>query len=152
VDADGVTGPEAGRAGDAAALPAADRLDEIRGLGRAHPDRAAARARQGPREEGPRQTYAKRIAVLAACAAANTDTFLGERFGRPPTHLDAKLGQHLAQLGSARRQRLSRAGALPGYSTAAACAPSSGLSRSVAAAASADTIRSAPPPRPYLVS
>jgi transposase len=26
-DADGVTGPEAGRAGDAAALPAADRLD-----------------------------------------------------------------------------------------------------------------------------
>ena len=34
VDADGVTGPEAGRAGDAAALPAADRLDEIPGLGR----------------------------------------------------------------------------------------------------------------------
>jgi aminoglycoside phosphotransferase (APT) family kinase protein len=43
-------------------------------------------------------------------------------------------------------------GALPGYSTAAACALSSGLSRSVAAAASADTIRSVPPPRPYLVS
>ena len=34
VDADGVTGPEAGRAGDAAVLPAADRLDEIPGLGR----------------------------------------------------------------------------------------------------------------------
>ena len=34
VDADGVTGPEAGRAGGAAALPAADRLDEIPGLGR----------------------------------------------------------------------------------------------------------------------
>jgi len=34
VDAGGVTGPEAGRAGDAAALPAADRLDEIPGLGR----------------------------------------------------------------------------------------------------------------------
>src|SRR5690348_12049483 len=33
-DADGVTGPEAGRAGDAAALPATDRLDEIPGLGR----------------------------------------------------------------------------------------------------------------------
>jgi hypothetical protein len=32
VDADGVTGPEAGRAGDAAALPAAERLDEIPGL------------------------------------------------------------------------------------------------------------------------
>ena len=34
VDAGGVTGPEAGRAHDAAALPAADRLDEIPGLGR----------------------------------------------------------------------------------------------------------------------
>ena len=34
VDADGVTGPAAGRAGDAAVLPAADRLDEIPGLGR----------------------------------------------------------------------------------------------------------------------
>src|SRR4029077_14552205 len=34
VDSDGVTGPEAGRAGDAAVLPAADRLDEIPGLGR----------------------------------------------------------------------------------------------------------------------
>jgi len=29
VDSDGVTGPEAGRAADAAVLPAADRLDEI---------------------------------------------------------------------------------------------------------------------------
>src|SRR5438067_2416415 len=34
VDADGVTGLEAGRAADAAALPAAERLDEIPGLGR----------------------------------------------------------------------------------------------------------------------
>jgi transposase len=34
LDSDGVTGPEAGRACDAAALPAADRLDEIPGLGR----------------------------------------------------------------------------------------------------------------------
>ncbi|MGA8458716.1 MAG: transposase [Streptosporangiaceae bacterium] len=34
VDADGVTGPATGRARDAAALPAADRLDEIPGLGR----------------------------------------------------------------------------------------------------------------------
>jgi transposase len=32
--ADGVTGPEAGRAGGAAVLPAAERLDEIPGLGR----------------------------------------------------------------------------------------------------------------------
>ena len=41
---------------------------------------------------------------------------------------------------------------LPGYLTATVCALSSGLSRSVAAAASVDTIRSVPPPRPYLVS
>ena len=34
VDSDGVTGSEAGRAGGAAVLPAADRQDEIPGLGR----------------------------------------------------------------------------------------------------------------------
>jgi hypothetical protein len=34
VDCDGVTGPGAGRTADAAALPAAERLDEIPGLGR----------------------------------------------------------------------------------------------------------------------
>ena len=110
VDADGVTGPEAGRAGGAAALPAADRLDEIPGLGR---EAAAAliaeigldmsrfptpealvswagltpTARQsgpvkGRGKKGHGNTYAKRIAVLAAYAAANTDTFLGERFRR----------------------------------------------------------------------
>jgi transposase len=110
VDSDGVTGPEAGRAGDAAVLPAADRLDEIPGLGR---EAAAAliaeigldmsrfpspqalvswagltpTARQsGPRKgrgkKGRGNTYAKQIAVLAAYAAANTDTFLGERFRR----------------------------------------------------------------------
>ncbi len=44
-------------------------------------------ARQsGPRKsrgkKGHGNTYAKRIAVLAAYAAANTDTFLGERFRR----------------------------------------------------------------------
>jgi len=53
VDSDGVTGPDAGREQDAAVLPAAGRLDEIPGLGRE-----------------------------AAYAAANTDTFLGERFRR----------------------------------------------------------------------
>jgi Transposase IS116/IS110/IS902 family len=110
VDSDGVTGPEAGRAGDAAVLPAAERLDEIPGLGR---EAAAAliaeigldmsrfpspqalvswagltpTARQsGPRKgrgkKGRGNTYAKQIAVLAAYAAANTDTFLGERFRR----------------------------------------------------------------------
>jgi transposase len=107
---DGVTGPEAGRAAAAAALPAAERLDEIPGLGR---EAAAAliaeigldmsrfptpealvswagltpTARQsgpvtGRGKKGRGNTYAKRIAVLAAYAAANTDTFLGERFRR----------------------------------------------------------------------
>jgi hypothetical protein len=33
-------------------------------------------------KKGHGNTYAKRIAVLAAYAAANTDTFLGERFRR----------------------------------------------------------------------
>ena len=51
-------------------------------LGRAHPRRAAVRAPQGPGKKGHGNTYAKRIAVLAAYAAANTDTFLGERFRR----------------------------------------------------------------------
>ena len=110
VDADGVTGPEAGRAGDAAALPAAERLDEIPGLGREAaaaliaeigldmsrfptPEALVSWAGLTPtaRQSGPRKgrgkkghgnTYAKRIAVLAAYAAANTDTFLGERFRR----------------------------------------------------------------------
>ena len=110
VDADGVTGPEAGRARMPPRCPAAERLDEIPGLGR---EAAAAliaeigldmsrfptpqalvswagltpTARQsGPRKgrgkKGHGNTYAKRIAVLAAYAAANTDTFLGERFRR----------------------------------------------------------------------
>ena len=109
VDAGGVTGPEAGRADNAAALPAADRLDEIPGLGREAaaaliaeigldmsrsrprrrwcpgPGSPRPRGSPGPAraaEEGHGNTYAKRIAVLAACAAANTDTFLGERFRR----------------------------------------------------------------------
>jgi len=110
VDADGVTGPQAGQARDAAALPAADRLDEIPGLGREAaaaliaeigldmsrfptPEALVSWAGLTPtaRQSGPRKgrgkkghgnTYAKRIAVLAAYAAANTDTFLGERFRR----------------------------------------------------------------------
>jgi transposase len=109
-DADGVTGPEAGRASDAAALPAADRLDEIPGLGKEAaaaliaeigldmsrfptPDALVSQSGLTPtaRQSGPRKsrgkkghgnTYAKRIVVLAAYAAANTGTFLGERFRR----------------------------------------------------------------------
>jgi hypothetical protein len=38
--------------------------------------------RKGRGKKGHGNTYAKRIAVLAAYAAANTDTFLGERFRR----------------------------------------------------------------------
>ena len=110
MDAGGVTGPQAGRAADAAALPAAERLDEIPGLGREAamaliaeigldmsrfptPEALVSWAGLTPtaRQSGPRKgrgkkghgnTYAKRIAVLAAYAAANTDTFLGERFRR----------------------------------------------------------------------
>jgi transposase len=110
VDGDGVTGPQAGRAGGAAALPAADRLDEIPGLGREAaialiagigldmsrfptPQALVSWAGLTPaaRQSGPRKgrgkkgrgsTYAKQIAVLAAYAAANTGTFLGERFRR----------------------------------------------------------------------
>jgi len=110
VDSDGVTGPEAGRADDAAALPAAERLDEIPGLGREAaaaliaesgldmsrfptpealvswagltPTAHQSGPRKGRGKKGHGNTYAKRIAVLAAYAAANTDTFLGERFRR----------------------------------------------------------------------
>jgi transposase len=110
IDAGGATGPQAGQDQDAAALPAADRLDEIPGMGRQAaaaliaeigldmsrfptPDALVSWAGLTPtaRQSGPRKgrgkkghgnTYAKRICVLAACAAANTDTFLGERFRR----------------------------------------------------------------------
>jgi transposase len=110
VDADGATGPDAGKAPDAAVLPAAARLDEIPGMGGQAamaliaeigldmtrfptPDALVSWAGLTPtaRQSGPRKgrgkkghgnTYAKRICVLAAYAAANTDTFLGERFRR----------------------------------------------------------------------
>ena len=109
-DAGGETGPGAGRAPDAAALPAADRLAEIPGVTRklamaiiaetgldmtrfptadhlvSWAGLAPVADQSGPRKgrgkKGRGNTYAKRIAVLAAYAAANTGTFLGERFGR----------------------------------------------------------------------
>ena len=109
-DADGATSPDAGREEGAAVLPAADRLDEIPGLGREAaaaliaeigldmrrfptPEALVSWAGLTPtaRQSGPRKgrgkkghgnTYAKRICVLAAYAAANTGTFLGERFRR----------------------------------------------------------------------
>jgi transposase len=110
VDADGVTGPDAGRGEGPAVLPAVDRLDEIPGLGKESaaaliagigldmsrfptPDALVSRAgltptaqQSGPRnsrgKKGHGNTCAKRIAVLAANGAANTDTFPGERFRR----------------------------------------------------------------------
>jgi len=110
VDADGTTGPDAGQDEGAPVLPAAARLDEIPGPGRQAaaaliaeigldmsrfptPEALVSRAGLTPtaRQSGPRKgrgkkghgnTYAKRICVLAACAAANTDTFLGDRFRR----------------------------------------------------------------------
>jgi transposase len=111
VDAGGVTGPQAGRTAGAAALPAAERLDEIPGLGWESamaliaeigldmsrsptpqalvswagpltPTARQSEPRSGRGKKGPGNTYAKRIAVLAAYAAVNTDTFLGERVRR----------------------------------------------------------------------
>jgi transposase len=110
VNADGTTGPDAGREEDAPVLPAVDRLDEIPGLGRENaaaliaeigldmtrfptPDALVSWAGLTPtaKQSGPRRgrgkkgrgnTYAKHIAVLAAYGAANTQTFLGERFRR----------------------------------------------------------------------
>jgi hypothetical protein len=84
VDAGGVTGPGAGRAADAAALPAAERLDEIPGLGResamaliAESGSPGASPRRGPlrtvraRHPGTRLKQAPgalRVGVLASCA------------------------------------------------------------------------------------
>jgi transposase len=51
-------------------------------LGWPYPDRATVGPRKSRGKKGHGNTYAKRIVVLAAYAAANTDTFLGERFRR----------------------------------------------------------------------
>jgi transposase len=110
VDADGATGPQAGRGPHAAVLAAADRLDEIPGVSRqmalgliaeiglgmsrfpapAHlvswAGLAPVAAQSGPRtgrgKKGKGNVYARRIAALAAAAAANTATFLGEKHRR----------------------------------------------------------------------
>jgi transposase len=110
VDADGATGPDAGRGPDAAVLAAADRLDEIPGVSRqmalgliaeigldmsrfptpghlvSWAGLAPVAVQSGPRtgrgKKGKGNVYARRIAALAASAAANTATFLGERHRR----------------------------------------------------------------------
>jgi transposase len=110
IDADGTTGPGAGLADGAPALPAIDRLDEITGIGRdgAHaiiaeigldmsrfptPGHLVSWAKLSPRtiqsgsktrggKTGKGNPYLKGMLGEAAAAAGRTDTFLGERYRR----------------------------------------------------------------------
>ena len=110
IDADGSTGPAAGHGEDAPVLPAADRLDEVTGIGREAAQaiiaeigltmsvfptpghlvswakisprtvQSGARSRAGRTGKG--NPYLKGILGEAAAAAGKTDTFLGERYRR----------------------------------------------------------------------
>ena len=110
VDADGATGPAAGRSQDAPVLPAVDRLDEVTGIGREAAQaiiaevglhmsvfptaghlvswakisprtvQSGARSRAGRTGKG--NPYLKGVLGEAAAAAGKTDTFLGERYRR----------------------------------------------------------------------
>ena len=110
VDADGTTGPGAGRGADAAVLPAVARLDEITGCGTTAaaaiiaeigldmtvfgtPGRLVSWAKRCPqtRQSGKKTTSGKAVkgspwlnGILGeiAASAARTDTFLGERYRR----------------------------------------------------------------------
>jgi transposase len=110
IDADGTTGPDAGRGPDAAALPAVARLDEITGCGIiaaqaviaeigldmtvfGTPGRLVSWARRCPqtRQSGSKTTTGKAakgnpwlngILGEIAASAARTDTFLGQRYRR----------------------------------------------------------------------
>ncbi|HET9647521.1 MAG TPA: IS110 family transposase [Microlunatus sp.] len=107
VGADGTVGPGAGRATDAAMLPAADRLDEITGIGRSGaqaiiaeigldmgrfptPGRLVSWAKVSPRtiQSGPVTRSGRTgkgnpyLKGALGEAAARTDTFLGERYRR----------------------------------------------------------------------
>ena len=110
VDADGTTGPAAGRGAGAPVLPAVDRLDEITGIGRdgaqaiiaeigldmsrfptpghlvswakVSPRTIQSGARSRPGKTGKGNPYLKGMPGEAAAAAAKTDTFLGERYRR----------------------------------------------------------------------
>ena len=109
-DADGTTGPSAGRGADAALLPAIDRLDQITGIGPQGAQAIIAEigldmgrfptaghlvswAKLSPRtiqsgatsrsgRTGKGNPYLKGVLGEAAAAAARTDTFLGERYRR----------------------------------------------------------------------
>lgn len=110
IDADGTTGPAAGRGDGAPVLPAVDRLDEVTGIGREGAQaviaeiglqmsvfptaghlvswakfsprtvQSGARSRAGHTGKG--NPYLRGILGEAAAAAAKTDTFLGERYRR----------------------------------------------------------------------
>jgi transposase len=110
VDADGSTGPGAGRGEGAPVIPAVDRLDEVTGIGRegaqaiiaeiglhmsvfptpAHlvswakisPQTVQSGARTRAGRTGKGNPYLKGILGEAAAAAGKTDTFLGERYRR----------------------------------------------------------------------
>ena len=110
VDADGVTGPDAGAGPDAVILPAVARLDEITGCGViaaqaviaeigldmtvfGTPGRLVSWAKRCPqtRQSGKKTTtgkagkgnpYLNGILGEIAASAARTDTFLGERYRR----------------------------------------------------------------------
>jgi transposase len=110
VNADGTTGPAAGRGEGAPVLPAADRLDEVTGIGREAaqtiiaeiglhmsvfptPGHLVSWAKISPRtvqsgaknrsgKTGKGNPYLKGVLGEAAAAAGKTDTFLGERYRR----------------------------------------------------------------------
>ena len=109
IDADGTTGPAAGRGRDAPVLPAVDRLDEVTGIGRdaaqaiiaeiglhmsafppghlvswakQSPRTGQSGARNRPGRTGKGNPYLKGVLGEAAAAAGRTDTFPGERYRR----------------------------------------------------------------------
>jgi transposase len=110
VNADGVTGPDAGTGADAPVLPAVARLDEVSGIGRhaaqailaetgldmsvfPTPGHLVSWAKLSPRaiqsggssrsgKTGRGNPYLKGTLGEVAAAAAKTDTFLGERYRR----------------------------------------------------------------------
>jgi transposase len=110
VDADGTTGPAAGKADGAPVLPAVDRLDEVTGIGREaaqviiaeiglhmsafptpghlvswakiSPQTVQSGAKNRSGKTGKGTPYLKGVLGEAAAAAGRTDTFLGERYRR----------------------------------------------------------------------
>jgi transposase len=126
IDAEGVTGPEAGHGEDRVAAPALDRLAEIPGVSRdtaqtiiaevgldmsrfPTPGHLVSWAKLSPRtiqsgtrshggRSGKGNPYLKGTLGQAAAAAARTDTFMGHRFQR----LVKRMGQRKAYVAVAR--------------------------------------------------